>query len=97
MVVKRLMRRRLGGMVDRSIRRQNHASAIARSPARGNVIDNSMCTDAIKMNGPQVRAFQFDRASSNEEERTMEISFSSETRDVVRWFGIDGGLESREN
>ncbi|MCF6178911.1 MAG: phage major capsid protein [Geopsychrobacter sp.] len=43
----------------------------------------------VKMRGPQVRSFQFDRASSNEEERTMEISFSSETRDVVRWFGIE--------
>ena len=43
----------------------------------------------VKMGGPQVRAFQFDRASVNTESRTIEVSFSSETRDVVRWFGVE--------
>ncbi len=44
---------------------------------------------SVKASGPQVRSFQFDRASINTEARTVEFSFSSETRDVVRWFGIE--------
>lgn len=43
----------------------------------------------VKTQGPQVRAFRFDRSTLNSEERTVELSFSSETRDVVRWFGIE--------
>ncbi len=43
----------------------------------------------VKMQGPQQRAFSFDRASINEDNRTIELSFSSETRDVARWFGIE--------
>jgi len=43
----------------------------------------------VKMQGPQLRVLNFDRESLNEEDRTIELSFSSETRDVVRWFGIE--------
>ncbi len=43
----------------------------------------------VKTQGPQVREFRFDRSTINAEARTVEISFSSETRDVVRWFGIE--------
>lgn len=43
----------------------------------------------VKMQGPQLRVLHFDRKSMNEESRTVELSFSSETRDVVRWFGIE--------
>lgn len=43
----------------------------------------------VKTQGPQLRTFRFDRSSVNEESRTVELSFSSETRDVVRWFGIE--------
>lgn len=43
----------------------------------------------VKTQGPQLRTFRFDRATANEEARTVELSFSSETRDVVRWFGIE--------
>lgn len=44
---------------------------------------------SVKMSGPQIRAFQFDRSKINIDARTVELSFSSETRDVVRWFGIE--------
>jgi len=43
----------------------------------------------VKMQGPQLRVLNFDRQTLNEENRTIELSFSSETRDVVRWFGIE--------
>ncbi len=43
----------------------------------------------VKMQGPQLRAMHFDRASAKEDDRTIEISYSSETRDVVRWFGVE--------
>jgi HK97 family phage major capsid protein len=43
----------------------------------------------VKTQGPQIREFRFDRATLNEEARTIELSFSSETRDVCRWFGIE--------
>lgn len=43
----------------------------------------------VKTQGPQLRSFRFDRSTANEEARTVELSFSSETRDVVRWFGIE--------
>lgn len=43
----------------------------------------------VKMQGPQLRVFKFDRESINEDDRTIELSFSSETRDVMRWFGIE--------
>lgn len=43
----------------------------------------------VKTQGPQLRTFRFDRSTANEEARTVELSFSSETRDVVRWFGIE--------
>ena len=43
----------------------------------------------VKTQGPQERTFRFDRSSVDTEARTVELSFSSETRDVVRWFGIE--------
>lgn len=43
----------------------------------------------VRMQGPQLRVLNFDRASMNESDRTIELSYSSETRDVVRWFGIE--------
>jgi HK97 family phage major capsid protein len=46
-------------------------------------------TRTVKMQGPQLRALQFDRATIDNDARTVEMSFSSETREVVRWFGIE--------
>lgn len=43
----------------------------------------------IRMQGPQLRVMHFDRATLKEDDRTVELSFSSETRDVVRWFGVE--------
>lgn len=43
----------------------------------------------VRMQGPQLRVLHFDRGTMNEEDRTVELSFSSETRDVVRWFGVE--------
>jgi len=43
----------------------------------------------VKLQGPQIRSMHFDRASVKEDDRTIEISYSSETRDVVRWFGVE--------
>lgn len=43
----------------------------------------------VKMQGPQLRVLPFDRESINQEDRTIEMSYSSETRDVVRWFGVE--------
>jgi len=46
-------------------------------------------TRTVKMQGPQLRALNFDRATVDEDTRTIEISFSSETREVIRWFGVE--------
>ena len=35
------------------------------------------------------RSFEFSREAINEEARTVELSFSSETREVERWYGIE--------
>lgn len=43
----------------------------------------------VKTQGPQLRTFSFERSTINDEARTVELSFSSETRDVVRWFGVE--------
>lgn len=43
----------------------------------------------VRMQGPQLRVLQFDRGSMNETDRTVELSYSSETRDVMRWFGVE--------
>lgn len=38
---------------------------------------------------PQVRAFDFSRESISEEARTVEVTFSTATEQVERWFGIE--------
>jgi hypothetical protein len=38
---------------------------------------------------PQTRAFDLNRASINEDSRTVELDFSSETDRVERWFGVE--------
>lgn len=38
---------------------------------------------------PFRRTFKFDRAGIDEEKRTVPLSFSSETKEVVRWFGVE--------
>lgn len=43
----------------------------------------------ISSKGPMYRSFELDRSAINEEDRTVELSFSSETQDVERWFGIE--------
>lgn len=48
-----------------------------------------MATRKIKCDKPLQRSFMLNRGAINEEERTVELSFSSETRDVERWFGIE--------
>jgi HK97 family phage major capsid protein/HK97 family phage prohead protease len=46
-------------------------------------------TRKIKCDKPLQRSFVLNRESVNQDERTVELSFSSETRDVERWFGIE--------
>lgn len=48
-----------------------------------------MATRKIKCDKPLQRSFMLNREAINEDERTVELSFSSETRDVERWFGIE--------
>jgi len=48
-----------------------------------------MATRKIKCDAPLQRSFMLSREAVNEEERTVELSFSSETRDVERWFGVE--------
>ncbi len=43
----------------------------------------------IKCDKPLERSFVLSRESINEEDRTVELSFSSETTDVQRWFGVE--------
>ena len=38
---------------------------------------------------PQVRSFDLARSSINEEARTVEVVFSTETAEVERWFGVE--------
>lgn len=44
---------------------------------------------SVRQKGPQFRGFQVDKNAIDIEARTAEFSFSSETRDVVRWFGVE--------
>ena len=43
----------------------------------------------ITCNGPFTRTMTLERSAIDEEARTVELSFSSETRDVERYFGIE--------
>jgi HK97 family phage prohead protease len=38
---------------------------------------------------PQTRSFDLDRASINEDSRTVDLVFSTETAEVERWFGVE--------
>ena len=38
---------------------------------------------------PQVRSFDLSRASINEDARTVDVTFSTETDEVERWFGVE--------
>lgn len=46
-------------------------------------------TRKIQSKGPLFRSFLLDRSAVNEEERTVEFTFSSETDQVERWYGIE--------
>lgn len=48
-----------------------------------------MAKRQIELKGPQTRSYTFDRSTIDAEARTIEISFSSETADVERWFGVE--------
>ncbi len=42
-----------------------------------------------KIDGPLYRAFDLDRKAIDKEARTVTLSFSSETKEVERWFGVE--------
>jgi len=46
-------------------------------------------TRKIKCDKPLTRSFSLKREAVNEEDRTVELTFSSETTDVERWFGVE--------
>lgn len=48
-----------------------------------------MPTRKIKSQAPFFREYTLKREAVNEEERTVELSFSSETQEVERWYGIE--------
>lgn len=48
-----------------------------------------MPTRKIKSQTPFFREYTFKREAVNEEARTVELSFSSETQEVERWYGIE--------
>lgn len=48
-----------------------------------------MPTKTIKSQGNLTRSFVLKREAVHEEERTVELAFSSETEEVERWFGVE--------
>jgi hypothetical protein len=48
-----------------------------------------MSQGSHKTFAPQVRSFDLSRASINEDARTVEVTFSTETDEVQRWFGTE--------
>lgn len=48
-----------------------------------------MSKGTLKTFAPQVRSFDLSRASINEDARTVDVTFSTETDEVERWFGVE--------
>lgn len=48
-----------------------------------------MSKGTLKQFAPQVRSFDLSRSSINEDARTVDVTFSTETDEVERWFGVE--------